>query len=184
MKVAIIGFFVSILFTSCSTPVQLPRDVSVEKTILLPFRIDSIAFVDRRPDTLTYEMKLPVISAKSREWIVKPGLANQLREEIRGLINKTSNPEGFPSFVTVYIVEGYYKISGSATKVGEHARFDCELEFRLFNTNGYYRTTAIASHDFEGLFNATEKHVKDVYKITVRNSVFNALKQAERAFDK
>jgi hypothetical protein len=183
MRLFIIAIIAFTIFTSCSIPAQLPMDVSSNKNLLLPFKIDTILFVDRRTDTLTYNMKLPVFATKTREWVVRPGLNKELKEEIIALIKNSSNTEGLSSLVTFFVVDGYYKIYGSVTKVGEHARFDCELEFRLLDSNSTYNSTAAAFHNFEGVFNATEKHVKEVYRITVRNGVFTALKQAEKTFD-
>ncbi|HMG90844.1 MAG TPA: hypothetical protein VK589_12320 [Chryseolinea sp.] len=176
--IALAGF----LF-SCSAPVQLQKDYSLNKRILLPFRVDSVVFVDRRTDTLTKDLKLPLLTAKPREWIVKPGLSEELKREILKMIEDSSNPDGLSTNVIFYVNEAYYKISGNATKVGEHTRFDCELQFKIVESDIFYSAKATAFHDYVGVFNATERHVIEEYKVTVRNSTFNALTQAEKAFD-
>jgi len=182
MRLTVVIILASILF-SCASPPLLPPDISIGKGLLLPFRIDSIRVIDHRPDTASEDMKLPVFTTKRKEWIVKPGLNNETKTNIISLINASSNPEGFPVIVTLFIEEGYYKVSGNATEVGEHTRFDCLLNFQLLESNSYYRSSASAFYDRVGIFNATENHVKDIYRITVRNSIYKALKQAETVFD-
>ncbi len=99
------------------------------------------------------------------------------------MIEASSNPDGLPANVIFYVNEAYYKISGNATKVGEHSRFDCELQFNIVESDIYFNARATAFHDYVGVFNATERHVIEEYKVTARNSAFNALTQAEKAFD-
>ena len=83
-------------------------------------------------------MELPLFATKKRDWTVKPGLDKDTIDEITNQLMNASNTDGLPSFVTFYIHEGYYKISGSAMQVGEHARFDCELLFELVGSSTKY----------------------------------------------
>lgn len=182
MRLFVVIFFTSVLL-SCAPAVMLPPDLSLGKELLLPFRIDSIEVIDQRPDTVTREMNLPVFAAKRSEWIVRPGLSKELMTEVISMITASSNAEGLPVIVTLVIEDGYYKISGSASKVGEHTRFACSLNFQLLESNEYYRSSANAFFDQVGVFNATEKHVKELYRIAIRNSIFKALKQAESVLD-
>lgn len=168
----------SILFRC--TPHQLPQDITQQKSVVLPVRIDSIIFVDERPDTLTVSMDLPVFASKSKEWVVKPGLSTSLRKEIIEIINRASNPVGLPCTVTVHIEEGHYKILGNSSQVQEYAKFDSRLEFEL-DEGGGFNTSASAYNELVGIFNATEAHVQAMYRITVRNSIFTALTYAEDA---
>jgi len=103
--------------------------------------------------------------------------------ELIEMINQSSNPEGLPVKVTFSIKDGYYKISGNARSVGEHTLFDCVIRFDLKASDRYWNSSAQAFYDYVGVFNATEKHAKDIYRITVRNSVYKALKQGESVFD-
>lgn len=148
----------------------------------LPVRVDSIIFVDRRPDTLTARMNLPAISTKQREWIVKPGLSPSLHNEIVEMIKTASNPLGPPCTITVHIVDGYYKIIGNATQVQEHTRFESELEFEF--SGGGFKTSAAAYDNLVGIYNAKEDHVRAMYRITARNSIFTALTYARNALTK
>lgn len=81
---------------ACSSSVLLPGDVSKNRRILLPFRVDSVRFVDMRGDTTTTGMNLPLFTMKSKEWIVKPGIDPELQSEIMRLIRPASHAEGLP----------------------------------------------------------------------------------------
>jgi hypothetical protein len=61
--------------------------------------------------------------------------------------------------------------------------FDCSIKFALTQSSEYWTSSANAFYDLVGQYNATEKHAKEIYRITIRNSVFNALKQGEKVFD-
>jgi hypothetical protein len=183
MKSVLVAVAIAVLFFACSTPTKLPVDVAEQHRALLAFRIDSVIFVDNRPDTVTADMKLPVFATRSREWKISPALTPDLREELKNIIQSTSNPEGLPTSLTVVIEEGYYKISGNAFEVGEHTLFSCSLLFNLKDHPNDFKTFASANYDFVGTFNATEKHARQIYRITARNAVFTALKNAEKVFD-
>jgi hypothetical protein len=144
--------------------------------------VDAIHIVDLRTDTLTADMNLPVFATRQREWIIRPALKADLQNEILEMIKGSSNPEGLPVNVTFSIKDGYYKISGNAVRVGEHTVFDCIIKFDLKTSERYWNSSAQALYDYVGGFNATEKHVKEMYRITVRNSVYKALKQGESIF--
>ena len=183
MKSAFVAIAIAVLFAACSTPTKLPVDATEQHRAFLAFRIDSVIFVDNRPDTVTAEMKLPLLSTRPREWKISPALTTELREELKNIIQSTSNPEGLPTLLTVVIEEGYYKISGNAFEVGEHSLFSCSLLFNLKDHPDNFKSFASANYDFVGTFNATEKHAREIYRITARNAVFTALKNAEKVFD-
>jgi hypothetical protein len=128
-------------------------------------------------------MKLPVFVTRPKEWIVKPTLKGDMLNEVVKMIEQSSNAEGLPAHVTLIVKDGYYKISGDAWKVGEHSLFDCSIKFALTQSSEYWTSSANAFYDLVGQYNATEKHAKEIYRITIRNSVFNALKQGEKVFD-
>lgn len=179
-------YFLSLILVglfSCSQQLQLPKDDSLNGKALLPFRIDTVIFVDKRSDTLTTEMELPLIISRSKQWTIKPGLGKATKEEIAFMIRNASYTEGLPVNVTVTVLDGYYKVTGNATKVGEHTLFDCELLFTLIDSGASYKSNSKANYDFVGVFNATEEHARKMYNITVRNSIFNALKRAERSLE-
>jgi len=179
----LVVFVVLVLFAlGCSAPLQLPADNSAQKNVLLPFKASSINFVDQRKDTLTAEMHLPIFATRRREWTIYPGVNPDQKKEIIDMINNASNPDGIGANVTLFIEEGYYRIDGDALEVGEHARFDCSLRFDVLEV-GNIEVSSSAFYDYVGVFNATEKHVKDVYRITLKNSVFRALKRSEKMFD-
>lgn len=172
-----------VLFVACATPMQLPKDISLQNTILLPFKIDTIVISDLRTDTVTTNLKLPVFVTRPKEWIVKPALKTDLRNEVSQMIQEASNSDGLPAKITFTIKDGYYKIDGDAMKVGEHTLFACSIKFELSESGSYWTASANAFYDLVGQYNATEKHAKEIYRITVRNCVFNALKQGEKVFD-
>lgn len=173
----------AVLGVGCS-PTTLPVDYSLGEKVVLPLRIDTVLIVDNRPDTLTKSIDLPVFSSRTREWTVNPGLSSGLKKEIVDMIKGSGSLHGSPCSVTLSIGKGFYRISGTSTHVGEHTFFSAELEFRPVNEGPSLRSSAESNNDIVGIFNATERHVKDMYRITVRNGVHKALMLAERELNK
>jgi hypothetical protein len=183
MKSLCFAIVIFVSFCACSPALRVPTDLTEQNKLHLAFRIDSVAFVDSRLDTVTAEMKLPLFASRQREWKISPALSPDLQEELKNIIQSSSNPEGIPTLLTVVIEEGYYKISGNAFQVGEYSLFNCTLLFDLKDYPNDFKTFARANYDFVGAFNATEKHVKQTYGITAHNGVYTALKNAEKVFD-
>ncbi len=133
---------VVILLIGCSTASRLPADLSIQSKLFLAFRIDSIAYVDLRPDTSSGKMDLPAIAARQREWKISPTLTPALRAELSSMIKSSSNPEGLPTILTVTLDEGYYMVSGNAGQVGEHALFNCSMLFDVKGSTTDFKTFA------------------------------------------
>ena len=174
---------ISILSVACASSVHLPKDISTEGSILLPFKVDTVIIVDLRKDTISTELTLPIFAVKQREWIVRPSLKADLQQDIMDLIKKGSYSDGIPAVVTVSIHDGYYRIAGNAKKVGEYTEFDCVVNFAPKELRQQWNSSAKSYNNYEGLINATEKHAKQMYRITAINGVYTALKQAEKMFD-
>jgi hypothetical protein len=174
--------FLLIVF-GCATPVPLPKDYSLQKRIILPFKVDAIVINDLRADTTSTKMDLPVLVTKPKEWTKSPTLSGELAAEIKTMIQASSFAEGLPADVTVSINEGYYRVYGNARKVGEYSFFECKISFVSKESGETWGVKTNSYSDYSGVFNATEKHVSESYKITVRNAVFRALKESEKIFD-
>jgi len=178
-----VAFLLSFFALGCMTPVRLPKDISIENKVLLPFRVDTVFIVDLRSDTTSEQLKLPLLSIEPREWIVRPALKTNLRQEIVQLINRASFADGIPAEVTLYVQDGYYKIAGNAHAVGEYAVFDCLINFAPKESNVQWNASSKSYNNNERLINATEKHAKEMYRITAINGVYAALKQGKKIFD-
>jgi hypothetical protein len=173
----------TLMLAGCAAPIPLPQDVSLQKTVLLPFKINSIHLVDMRKDTASVDMNLPTFSTRPKEWTIKPPFISGLKNEVMDMIQHASNPEGLPVDLTLSIVNGYYRIAGDARKVGEHAFFDCLMKFDSKELGRNWTISSNANADYVGAFNATESHARESYRIVVRNSVYKALKKGETVFD-
>ncbi len=128
-------------------------------------------------------MDLPVFVTKTKEWIKSPTLAPELEAEIKSMIQASSFAEGLPADVTVSINEGYYRVYGNARQVGEYTFFECKINYVSKESGESWAVKSNSFSDYSGVFNATEKHVSESYKVTARNAVFRALKESEKIFD-
>jgi len=176
------GWLFLLIVCGCAAPIPLPRDYSTQKSILLPFKVDAVVIKDLRADTTNAKMDLPVLVAKSSEWIKSPPLSGDVRSEIKEMIYTSSYSNGVPADVTVSITKGYYRIYGNAWEVGEYTFFECRINYLSKESGESWAVISNSFNDYSGVFNATEKHVSESYKITVRNAVFKALKESERIF--
>ena len=172
-----------LVIAGCAALVPLPRDHSLEKKVLLPFRVNSIVIDDRRSDTTSIKLEMPAMLTKADEWSKSPALTHELAAEIKSLIHASSNAEGLPVEVTLSINKGYYRIKGNAWEVSEQTYFECRINYVLRESNVSLAVGSNAISDYTGVFNATEKHVAESYKITVRNAIFRALKESEKILD-
>lgn len=150
---------------------------------MLPFKVDAIIINDLRTYTTSTKMDLPVLVTKAKEWSKSPTLSAELEAEIKAMIQGSSFADGLPADVTVSINEGYYRVYGNARQVGESTFFECKINYVSKESGESWAVMSNSSSDYSGIFNATEKHVSESYKITVRNAVFKALKESERIFD-
>ena len=150
---------------------------------MLPFKVDAIVINDLRTNTTSASMDLPLLAAKAKEWTKSPTLSPELSAEIKAMIQASSFAEGLPADVTVSINEGYYRVYGNATRVGEYTFFECKINYISKESGESWAVISNSFNDYSGVFNATEKHASESYKVTVRNALFKALKESERIFD-
>ena len=172
-----------LIVVGCATPIPLPKDYSTQKSILLPFKVNAVVIKDLRTDTTSAKMDLPVLVAKSSEWIKSPLLSGDVRAEIKEMIHTSSYSNGVLADVTVSITKGYYRIYGNAWEVGEYTFFECRINYLSKESGESWSVISNSYNDYSGVFNATEKHASASYNITVRNAVFKALKESERIFN-
>lgn len=176
-------FFVALLIlAACATPLPLAKDISAGKTLLLPFRVDHIVLEDLRRDTTSEKMNLPVFSTHQQEWKKSPLLSQDLKDDVKKLVESGSFDDGLPVTVTVSINEAYYMIAGNARTVSETSFFQCTLTYKSLETNKIWITTGNYVNTYQGVFNAKEEHVSQTFKITAKNAVFTALKETEKLF--
>jgi hypothetical protein len=168
-----------LLVIGCATVITPPIDHSISKGLLLPFRVDSIYISDSREDSITTEMDI-IFSARQQEWKITPALEPGLHTEIIDMIQSASNPEGFPTTLTLFITNGYYKISRNSNRMGEHTFFECTILYSIKSPEANWTTSGNSYSDHVGFFNVTEKSLKQSYRIAVRNAVYRALKEAEK----
>lgn len=161
----IIAFF-TISCASTYAPVVDDR----EKPVILPIAIGDIDIVDQRTDTTSGKMDLPVFATKWKEWKLSPSLTQELKKQFTDIIRQSATPGGPVANVTLYITEGYYRITGDYLSVSEQTSFVCVMEFEIPGDIGGLRATASASTAVSGAFNATEKHVRKVYQTTARDA--------------
>ena len=177
------GWLFLLIVCGCATPVPLPKDYSLQKRIMLPFKVDAIVINDLRTNTTSANMDLPVFVTKAKEWTKSPTLSADLEAEITGMIQASSFSDGLAADVTVSINEGYYRVYGNARQVGEYTFFECKINYVSKESGESWTVKNNSYSDYSGVFNATEKHVSESYKVTVRNAVFKALKESEKIFD-
>lgn len=163
---------------SCVTTARLPQDFSLGKKITLPFRIDSVILVDLRKDTTTIDLKIPFVISRKQEWKKSPTFQGDLKAEIMNMISNASYPDGLPCNITLTIKDGYYRIDGSSTAISQYSFFDCIVKSVPANSDRYWNSSAQAYNTY-GTLNATQKHAKEMYRITVRNCIYKALQQGE-----
>jgi hypothetical protein len=172
-----------ILASACATPVPFPKDNSLQRQLIVPFRIDAIEVKDVRPDTSFIAWDLPVFAVRQEEWIAYPPFNGDFKKEIIEMITKSSNADGLPAKLVVTINDGYYKIEGNTNSVSERSYFECSMVFKLEQSNTQLIVSGDDSYIITGVFNAKQKHASEIYRITARNCVYKILRKAEEILD-
>jgi hypothetical protein len=124
-----------------------------------------------------------VFSARQQEWKIIPALEAHLHADIIEMIQSASNPQGFPTILNLIITNGYYKVSRNSNRVGEHTFFECNILYIIKNPKRNWTTSGNSYSDHVGVFNVTEKRLKENYRISVKNAVYRALKAAEKVIE-
>jgi hypothetical protein len=178
-------FFGMLLFVSgmasCSGIRQLPPDLSRQKKeTFIPFRVDRIDIVDLRECLYPGNKKIPPTDPEKTEEIVNPVLSDKLKNEFMEMIRASAYPEAMRADLKVTIREGYYSTRYNHGGVRTSTRFDCTLTFSSHERGESWSFEGQASHIDSIDYSA--RHLRKLYKVTVKNSVFTALKRAEDLF--
>ena len=165
-----------LFLASCSGMQNLPKDKSATEPLKVPYSINDVKIVDQRNNVTTADWHLPVSSIKESEQTVSPSIEGELRQGIIGMI-KDAGTAGAPATnVILYIEEGFYKVTGDWKSATESTSFRCRLDFAEVNGGNVYSAQSDLSYEYSSIA-ASEKHVKRLFELTVRNGVNDALKE-------
>ncbi|EMR03419.1 hypothetical protein [Cesiribacter andamanensis] len=170
----LLQLIIGLSIIGCSPMTKIPAALAPKEAISIPFSVTAISLLDSRPDTASAEMKLPLISARQREWIIKPGITESQKQQAFLQIQNASREDRLQTHAVLEILDGYYKVEGNSHSVSEHTHFRCKLHLIDPATGNTWFAIAETSYVHQTI-NATEKHAKMLYEATILKCVSVAL---------
>ena len=165
------------IISSCSGMQNLPKDRSATEPVKVPYSITQVKIVDLRKDVTAADWRLPVSSIKQNEQTISPAIEGELRQGLLGMIQDASTSGAPAATATLYVEEGYYRVTGDWKSATEQTSFKCRIDFAEQSGGNVSSLQSDLSYEYNSIA-ASEKHVKRLFELTARNCVYDALKEA------
>ncbi|HMQ06502.1 MAG TPA: hypothetical protein PKC30_04325 [Saprospiraceae bacterium] len=153
-------------------------DLSIE-VINLPFKVDSLLYIDMREELLSMDWDVPLIATKSKEWKGNPTLSDNNKIDIERIIRQSEQKDRLSVKIEYRIIEGECQLIANWKSVRELAKYTAEIKMYVPERNITYISYSEMNYDHP-TSNVTEKGVMRLYNQAVKNVTHMKLKQIKK----
>ncbi|WP_192820973.1 hypothetical protein [Rufibacter sp. LB8] len=169
-------FFTTSLMSSCAASNYVSQIKQAELPRLgLQYNIQEVEIIDSRSDQKTEDIKLPVLSKPNSLIKHIPALTVSHKEVLEKVIRENTTASGESVKAIIDISESYKEFSSTWSSEKEKSFAQLKVSFIKKETGQLIKGCDTSGELFVQSADATNERMEELYKLTLKNVLYNCL---------
>ena len=175
--IVILVFVVSCLLSGCAASSYVSQIKQKDLPSLnLPFKVQGIEIIDNRKNQSTGDIKLPLVSKPNLLIKHVPALTLNHKQLIESVVRENTSDLGAPVKAVVNFLEGYKEFSSTWSSEKEKGFVEITITMVNQETGVPIKECNSSGELFIESADATNETTEEIYRLTLKNVIYNCLK--------